>query len=119
MGGKSFYDRWQEGEGIPVIKDFYVEDLRKVPLESWKRKGGFGCLLNLIGTGDTNDAYICEIPPGKNLNPQRQMYEEMIFIVSGRGATTIWNEGERKQTFEWQEGSLFSPPLNAWHEIYD
>jgi len=119
IGGKSFFDRWLEGEGIPVIKDFFVEDIGKVHLEWWERKGGFGCFLNLIGAGDTNNAYICEIPPGKNLTPQRHMYEEMIFVVSGRGATTIWHEGDKKQTFEWQEGSLFSPPLNAWHQHFN
>ena len=32
------------GEGIPVIKSFFVEDIRKVPLEPWDRKGGNGCV---------------------------------------------------------------------------
>src|SRR5437667_289499 len=51
--------------------------------------------------------------------PQKHMYEELIYVVSGRGATTIWNEGEPKRTFEWQEGSLFSPPLNSWHQLFN
>ena len=46
------------------------------------------------------------------------MYEELIYVISGRGAATMWNEGEPKRTFEWQEGSLFSPPLNSWHEHF-
>jgi len=73
----------------------------------------------LEGTGETNDAYICEIPPGKSLAPEKHMYEELIYVISGRGAATVWNDAEPKRTFEWQEGSLFSPPLNSWHEIFN
>ena len=80
----------------------------KVPLEPWKRTGGLAARMCLAGTGETNDAYICEIPPGKALEPQKHMFEELIYIVSGRGATTVWNDGEPKHTFEWQEGSVFS-----------
>ena len=81
--------------------------------------GGIGGAYLPAGTGETNDAYICEIPPGKALEPQKHMFEELIYVVSGRGATTVWNEGEPKHTFEWQEGSVFSPPLNSWHQNFN
>ncbi|TMA59757.1 MAG: cupin domain-containing protein, partial [Deltaproteobacteria bacterium] len=116
---KSSYKAWVENEGIPLVQSFFVEDVAKVPLEPWRRTGGLGVRLCLEGTGETNDAYICEIPPGKALEPEKHMYEELIYVVSGRGATTIWNEGEPKRTFEWQEGSLFSPPLNSWHQLFN
>jgi quercetin dioxygenase-like cupin family protein len=113
------YERWIENEGLRVVKGFFIEDLRSLPLDDWQRKGGKGVFINLEGTGDTDDAYVCEIPPGRSLKPQRHLYEEIILILSGRGATTVWNDGGPKQTFEWQEGSLFSPPLNAWHEHFN
>ncbi len=116
---KSTYQKWLESEGIPVVRDFYISDIRKAPLEPWERKGGLGIYLNLIGTGEANDAYICEIPPGKSLKPQRQLFEEMIYIVAGHGATSVWQDGGRKQTFEWHAGSLFAPPLNTWHQHFN
>ena len=115
----SSYKRWVASEGIPIIEGFFIEDIRKVPLEPWKRTGGLAARICLQGTGETNDAYICEIPAGKALEPQKHMFEELIYIVSGRGATTVWNAGAPKHTFEWQEGSVFSPPLNSWHQHFN
>lgn len=114
-----FYKEWLRREGIPVIEDYYIKDVKTEKLAPWNRKGGLGVFLNLIGTQDTNDGYICEIPPGSRLSPQRHLYEEMIYIVSGNGATSVWVEGGEKRTFEWHEGSLFAIPLNAWHQHFN
>src|SRR5574340_462491 len=102
--GKTPYEKWREIEGIPVIKEFYIEDLNALPLSPWKRKGGLGIYLQLEGTEGTCDGYVCEIPPGKKLKPQKHLYEETIYILKGVGTTTIWNEGDSQHTFEWQAG---------------
>ena len=117
--GKSSYEKWVESEGVPVIKTFFVEDIRDVKLEWWERKGGYGAFLQMEGAGQVNNCYICEIPPGKNLKPQRHLFEETIYVVSGEGATTVWNHEDRKQAFEWHTGSLFSAPLNSWHQHFN
>ena len=116
---RPFYEKWQETEGLDVIKGMFIEDLRQIALKPWKRKGGLGVFINLEGTGGENDAYVCEIPSGGSLLPQRHLFEEIIFILEGRGSTTIWHEGGAKQSFEWQPGSLFSPPLNTWHQHFN
>ncbi len=113
------YELWQKSEAIPVIKGYYIEDLKTVHLEPWPSKGGLGAFVNLTGTGDADDAYICEIPPGESLKPQKCMFEEVVFVLTGRGATNIWTDGGNKQTFEWQEGSIFSPPLNTWRQHFN
>src|SRR5919107_845729 len=102
IGGKSAYENWIESQNIPIIKEFYIEDLRRVELAPWAWKGGRGAYLNLIGTGDINDAYLCELTPGENLRPQRPLFEELIFVLQGRGATSVWNHPDRKVRFEWQ-----------------
>jgi quercetin dioxygenase-like cupin family protein len=116
---RSSYIKWVESEGIPLIRGFFVEDVKKVPLGCWERAGGLAARICLEGTGETDDAYICEIPPGNSLKPGRHFFEELIYVVEGRGATTVWQEGGPKQTFEWHEGSLFSPPFNAWHQHFN
>ena len=113
------YELWQQDEGLPVVRGHCVEDLRSLALGPWKRKGVSGAFINLVGAGRTCDAYVCEMEPKGQTQPQRHLFEELIYILHGRGATTVWNEGGAKQTFEWQEGSLFSPPLNCWHQHFN
>ena len=115
----NMYEQWLIDEGVPVIRDYSVKDVRQLALGSWERKGGKGALINLQGLELVVDAYVCEIPPGGKLKAQRHLYEEMIFVLEGSGATTVWNEGDAKRSFEWQAGSLFSPPLNAWHQHFN
>lgn len=116
---RSSYIKWVESEGIPLIRGFFIEDVSKVSLGYWERVGGFAARVCLEGAGETDDAYICEIPPGQSLRPQKHFFEELVYVVKGRGATTVWHEGGPKQTFEWQEGSLFSPPFNVWHQHFN
>jgi oxalate decarboxylase/phosphoglucose isomerase-like protein (cupin superfamily) len=119
QNNKPLYDQWVEAQNIPVIREFYIEDLRTVALKPWASKGGNGAILNLIGTGDVNDGYISEIPRGQSLRPQRVMYEELIFVLEGHGSTSVWNDDGKKVTFEWAPGSLFSPPLNTWRQHFN
>jgi mannose-6-phosphate isomerase-like protein (cupin superfamily) len=107
------YTQFLESEGIPVIRGFAIDDLKTLELGPWARKGGLGAYVNLEGTGGTNDAYVCEIPPGGSLNPERHLFEEMIYVVDGSGSTSVWYDETHKRSFEWQTGSLFAIPLNA------
>ena len=110
---------YQEWEEIPVYKDFIIPDLLKLKLGDWARTGGKAAFANMDGAGGTCDTLIEEIAPGGQLKPVRHMYEKAIFILDGQGATTIWNDGGKKHTLEWQKGSLFATPLNAWHQHFN
>jgi oxalate decarboxylase/phosphoglucose isomerase-like protein (cupin superfamily) len=113
------YELWQQEEGLPIARGHSVEDLRALALGPWKRKGVAGAFVNLVGSGRTCDAYVCEIPPQRQTTAERYLFEELIYVLQGRGATTVWHEGGAKRTFEWQEGSLFSPPLNSWRQHFN
>ena len=114
-----FYNDWVRREGLELIEGYEVMDVFNVPLRPWKRMGGSGVHIKLEGTGDLAAAYICEIPPGGALKPQRHLYDEMIFILSGIGSTKVWVDGGRENILEWSAGSLFAVPLNARHEHFN
>jgi mannose-6-phosphate isomerase-like protein (cupin superfamily) len=119
LGAKPTYQLFLEREAVPAVRAFHIEDICAAELYPWPRLDGRGVYLNLEGTEGVDDCYICEIAPGKALAPQRHLFEALIFVVSGRGATTVWRDGGRKQTFEWSEGALFSPPLNTWYQHFN
>ena len=98
------YLRWVREEGLDIISAHYVRNLRTVELKPWARRGGSGVYINHEASRTSNDCYVCEIPPGKKLAPQRQLFEEMILVLDGRGSTTVWNDEGRRITFEWKSG---------------
>ena len=113
------YSTWQAAQKIPIIRGFFVDDINTVELAPWELKGGLAAFVNLDGSADINDAYVCEIPPGGKLKPQQHMYEEMVFVAKGHGATTVWQSKGKKHTFEWGPGSLFAIPLNASYQHFN
>jgi len=113
------YTRWVRGEGLDIISAHYVENLHSVELKPWARRGGRGIYINHEASRTSNDCYVCEIPAGGKLAPHRQLFEEMILVLSGRGSTTVWNDSGGRITFEWKAGALFAIPLNTWHQHFN
>ena len=70
-------------------------------LAPWDLKGVPCSFVVLDGTGGVNDAYICEIPPQSKTKPQKHLYEEMVYVTQGYGATSVWQKDGKKHTFEW------------------
>lgn len=96
LGCISAYDQFLKEENIPVVGGFFIEDVRKVEVVPWKRMGAMGTYLNLEGSQGVNDSFVLEIPPGKSTKPQKHLYEQFVFVISGRGATTVWTDEKKK-----------------------
>ena len=113
------YLDWVKREGPRYIVDFAFEDLNALELAPWEAKGGSGAIINIPNNTIPNDAQVVEINPGAKSEPVHHMYETQIYVLSGRGATSLWIDENQKRTFEWHEGSLFSIPLNAWYQFFN
>ena len=110
------FEIWAGGEGIPIVRGYYIPSAFDVPLKPWKRMGCLGALVILEGGEGFTSAYICEIPPGVSTNPVRHLFEEKIFVLEGKGETKVWNGEGPVQSVPWKENGLFSPPLNVWRQ---
>ncbi len=113
------YEEWLKQENLPVYHDHSVTDVRALELRPWRRMGVSGAVIDLVGGEGVNDAHVWEIPPGGTTHPQRYLFEEIIYVLSGEGETAIWNAGGPKQTVRWKAGSVLGPPLNAWRQHFN
>jgi quercetin dioxygenase-like cupin family protein len=112
------YRDFIKSEGIPLYEGYAV-DCHTVPVEPWERLGGLGTYVHVTGKGDYQSAYVVEIPAGGHLNPEQHMHDELIHVISGRGATTIEGPDGKKHTFEWGPSAIFAIPMNAKHQIFN
>ena len=115
------YLRFVRGDGLDIISAQYVPNLCTVDLKPWPRRGdgAKGVFINHEASRTSNDCYVCEIAPGKKLEPRHHLFEEMIMVLSGRGSTTVWNNAGARVTFEWKAGSIFAIPLNCWYQHFN
>lgn len=112
------YLDWARGEGVPIRDDFAV-DLLDLETRPWARLDARGAIANLKGRGDFTSIFLIELPTGGKTSPQKHLYEEVIYVVSGRGSTSVTASDGRTHTFEWGPKSLFAIPLNARHQHFN
>ncbi len=112
------YLDWVNEEGVPIVEGFGI-DLFGVTTGPWARYGVNGAAVHLKGRGDFCNMMLFEIPPGGSTAPLRHLYEDVIYVLEGRGSTEIELPDGRKRSFEWGEKSLFAIPLNARHRHYN
>jgi hypothetical protein len=112
------YDHWMESIGIPIHRGFFIEDLRTVELGWWDERQCNAAFIQLMGQEGITSATVMEIAPGKTLPPVKFALDELIYVLQGRGVTTVWtDDGALKKTFEWQDRSLFQIGSNCYQQL--
>jgi quercetin dioxygenase-like cupin family protein len=107
-----------EDQDIPIHRGIGVHRVQDLPMKPWPLMGGNATFIQLFGTEGKWGMHVVEVPAGGALNVQRHMWEDVVYVVQGRGSTEVWQSDERrKKVFEWSTGSLFAIPLNAHHRI--
>lgn len=106
-----------EKEGIPIIQGFGAKDVRKIPLRPWKRLGCEGAYLQLRGLEGITGVHAGKIAAGAMTEPEKHIYEKIIYIMQGEGIAEFQQRGRVPQSIRWRAGSLFSAPLNATHRL--
>ena len=112
------YENWIESLGIPIHRTYFVEDLRTIEVGPWEERECNAAVVILEGNKDFMETRVTEIPPGATLPPLKFSLDDIIYVLSGQGMTTVWDrEGGVKRTFEWQPHSLFFIPRNYTYQL--
>ena len=75
------YTRWVKPKGSTSCHPLPAQSAHRANSKPWARRGGNAVFLNHEASRTSNDCYVMEIPPGKSLNPHRQLFEEMILVL--------------------------------------
>ena len=73
---RTYYERFMEKEGVPVVEGFGVTDVRNLPLKTWKRLGCDGAYLQLRGLEGITGVYVGKLAPGATSPPERHLVRE-------------------------------------------
>jgi hypothetical protein len=111
------YEEWIGSLGVPIYRGYHIEDLRTVEVGWWKERRCGAAFMQLAGQEGMSEARLSEIPPGETTASWRMVLDEIVYVVEGRGLTSVWAEGRPKKTFEWQKHSLFIVPRGYHREF--
>lgn len=117
--GRTAFSQFLQQEGLPVVTGLAVPDLHEVETAPWPRLDARGAYVQLLGAEDTNIAYVLDLPPAKATAVDRHLFEEVFFVLEGRGTCEVWNQAGGRASFEWQRGSVFAIPLNTFHRLHN
>jgi uncharacterized RmlC-like cupin family protein len=112
------YTDWVAREGL-IVHEGLSCDLLTAQTKFWPRLGVNGAAVHLRGRGDFSNLFLIDIPPGASTETQRHLYEEVVYVVEGRGSTQLEFEDGRTHSFEWQPRSMFAIPLNAKYRLHN
>jgi gentisate 1,2-dioxygenase len=111
------YQQWTQSLGLPIHSGYYMEDLRTIEVAPWAERECNACILSLVGSEGFAEARVTEIPPGKTMPALKFALDEAVYVLDGRGTTTVWTGNGPKKTFEWQKHSMFMLPHGSTHQM--
>ena len=114
---KYTHDRWMDSLGLPIYTGYYIEDLTTIPLGRWDARGSDQAFVQLEGSQGITETRVSEVPPRAVLPPVRLAFDEVVYVLQGRGATTVWLPGGQKKSFEWSDKSMFLLPRFHFHQF--
>jgi mannose-6-phosphate isomerase-like protein (cupin superfamily) len=117
--GRTAYERWVEDDlALDLHRGYAAGNLSKVPVKPWAERGIGAAFYDIIGAESLAGLYVGEIAPGASSKPWRQLCDEVIFIISGSGSTSV-ETPKRTISFEWGKHSLFAVPLNHPYRLHN
>ena len=117
--GRTAYERWVEDDlKLDLHRGYSASGLKKVPVKPWAERGISAAFYDIIGAESLAGMYVGEIAPGQSSVPARQLCDDVVFVMSGRGSTTV-ETAKGPLSFEWGPNSLFAIPLNCRYQLHN
>jgi len=116
------YDKWLTASksAIPVYEGMLIENVNSIALPPWGGMGeGVGGLYLRFADYQITDGRLLQIPVGGETAPLRHLYEMVVYALDGPGYTQLQQEGKPTQRVDWNQGGIFSIPLNVSYQHFN
>lgn len=114
------YDLWAQTLGLPIHRGYFMEDLRKLEVGWWKERGCAAAFVQLVGQEGVTETRVTEIAPGQSVPALQLAFDEVVYVLQGWGATTVWRPGGAdRRSFEWHANSMFLLPRHYLHQFHN
>jgi quercetin dioxygenase-like cupin family protein len=113
MGQREAWNRKNPPTEAVIVKDLKTTDL--VPREFRNTRARFYRLNGAIRL----QPHLSELPAGGVSVKHRHTTEAVLYIVRGKGHTTVGYDGQEEERIDWEEGDLLGIPLWAWHQHFN
>ena len=139
---------WKRGRSNQKLYQAKLEDAQSAPARNSRRKkivhpedmpwelSPQGLLKHLLNEGmntrmETVDAYMLIIPPGSRSGKHRQLAEECLYVLEGRGYdlhqdcdveitdTYHWRPQDEVKRYEWEAGDVIYIPPNTIQQHFN
>lgn len=108
------YDEWMSAQQLPVHRGYFAEDVRTLEVAHWPRREIPSAFIQLEGQQGVSEARVSEIPPAETAPSYRMAIDEIVYVASGNGLTSVGNgTSSGPVTFEWGPHALFLIPRHT------
>ena len=111
--GPTPYDQLQAKEGIPVVKGNVYQRRDYAGVRALGANGRVGLFFKFFAPAADRRLRVAKIPAGQPDIAAAPSLRRDRLRCQGAGATSVWQEGTAKVTFEWGAGAIFAIPLNS------
>ena len=96
-----------------------VKDALDFKLEAWNERGQGSTNMGWDMAGNSQiDMHVSEMPSKLYKAAHRHSSDAFVLLLSGEGYSITWPEGQydKRVRVNWQEGTLFVPPIYWYHQ---
>lgn len=96
-----------------------VPDALNFKLDAWEARGKGSTNMHWRMAGNTMiDLHVSEMPSKEYKRAHRHSSDAFVMLLSGKGYSITWPESqyEKRVRVDWQEGTLFVPPIYWYHQ---
>jgi oxalate decarboxylase/phosphoglucose isomerase-like protein (cupin superfamily) len=117
-GAPDYFAPKGEQKGLLLDTNF-VADAANLPLIEAKERGAGGGHIRFAMAKGSMNSHISQFPTATYKKGHRHGPGAHVIMLSGKGYSLMWPEGEEPRRYEWGAGTMIVPPNMWYHQHFN